>query len=398
MPNKKVLFGLGRNVVVLGVASLLNDISSEMIFPLFPLFVANVLLANTVVIVPVVIGLIEGIAESTASLLKVVSGRWSDKIRRRKPIIVAGYGLSTIVKPALAAATSWPHALVVRFADRVGKGVRTAPRDALIASSSRKKVRGKAFGLHRALDTTGAVIGPSIAFLLMWLLSGQGNSAYRWVFLVAAIPAVISVLVLVLFVKEAKKGRKISRPIIKGKSFGPEFKFYLAIATLFALGNFSWAFFILAANSLGIAAEYTILLYMFYNLIYALTSLPAGLLSDRVGRRPVIAFGYAIFGVTCVGFALVGNAWLAIFLFALYGLFQGITGGVQKAYVSDLVAPQVRGTAMGAFDTAVGLAAFPASFVVGIIWYSVGAWAAFTYGAVLSFAAAALLIVAIRKR
>ncbi len=398
MPNKKVLFGLGRNVVVLGVASLLNDISSEMIFPLFPLFVANVLLANTVVIVPVVIGLIEGIAESTASLLKVVSGWWSDKIRRRKPIIVAGYGLSTIVKPALAAATSWPHALVVRFADRVGKGVRTAPRDALIASSSRKKVRGKAFGLHRALDTTGAVIGPSIAFLLMWLLSGQGNSAYRWVFLVAAIPAVISVLVLVLFVKEAKKGRKISRPIIKGKSFGPEFKFYLAIATLFALGNFSWAFFILAANSLGIAAEYTILLYMFYNLIYALTSLPAGLLSDRVGRRPVIAFGYAIFGVTCVGFALVGNAWLAIFLFALYGLFQGITGGVQKAYVSDLVAPQVRGTAMGAFDTAVGLAAFPASFVVGIIWYSVGAWAAFTYGAVLSFAAAALLIVAIRKR
>jgi MFS family permease len=393
LPNKKrFLFGLGLNVIVLGVASMLTDISTEMIFPLFPLFTVEVLGASAAVI-----GLIEGIAESTASLLKVASGWWSDKIRRRKPIIVAGYGLSTIVKPALAAATSWPHALAVRFADRVGKGARTSPRDALIADSSHRKVRGKAFGLHRALDTTGAVIGPGIAFLLMWLLSGQGNSAYRWVFLIATIPAIIAVFVLVLFVKEVK-GRKISRPVIKGVFFSPEFKLYLGIAAIFAIGNFSWAFFILAAKSLGIAAEYTILLYMFSNLIYALTSLPAGLLSDRVGRRPVIAFGYAIFGVTCVGFALVGSAWLAIFLFALYGLFKGITDGVQKAYVSDLVAPQVRGTAMGAFDTAVGLAAFPASFVVGIIWYSVGAWAAFTYGAVLSFAAAVLLIVAVRKR
>jgi MFS family permease len=388
LPNKKkLLFGLGLNIIVLGVASMLTDISTEMIFPLFPLFTVEVLGASAAAI-----GLIEGIAESTASLLKVASGWWSDKIRRRKPIVVAGYGLSTIVKPALAAATSWPHALVVRFADRVGKGVRTSPRDALIADSTRKKVRGKAFGLHRALDTVGAVVGPAIAFLLLPLLG------YRWVFLIAAIPAIIAVLVLVLFVKEVKKGHKISRPVIKGVSFSPEFKFYLAIAAIFALGNFSWAFFILAAKNLGIAAEYTILLYMFSNLIYALASLPAGLLSDRVGRRPVIAFGYAIFGVTCVGFALVGSAWLAIFLFALYGLFKGITDGVQKAYVSDLVAPQVRGTAMGAFDTAVGLAAFPASFVVGIIWYSVGAWAAFTYGAVLSFAAAVLLIVAIRKR
>lgn len=393
MPNKKkLLFGLGLNVVVLGIASMLTDISTEMIFPLFPLFTVEVLGASTVAI-----GLIEGIAESTASLLKVVSGWWSDKIRRRKPIVVAGYGLSTIVKPALAAATSWPHALAVRFADRVGKGVRTAPRDALIADSSHKKVRGKAFGLHRALDTVGAVVGPAIAFLLLLLL-GLNEHSYRLVFLIATIPAIIAVFVLVLFVKEVKKGREISRPIIKGVSFSPEFKLYLGIATIFALSNFSWAFLILAAKSLGIAAEYTILLYMFYNLIYALTSLPAGLLSDRVGRRPVIAFGYAIFGVTCVGFALVGSVWLAIFLFALYGLFKGVTDGVQKAYVSDLVAPQVRGTAMGAFDTAVGLAAFPASFVVGIIWYSVGAWVAFTYGAVLSFAAAVLLIVAIRKR
>jgi MFS family permease len=388
LPNKKrLLFGLGLNIIVLGVASMLTDISTEMIFPLFPLFTVEVLGASAVAI-----GLIEGIAESTASLLKVASGWWSDKIRRRKPIVVAGYGLSTIVKPALAAATSWPHALAVRFADRVGKGVRTAPRDALIADSTRKKVRGKAFGLHRALDTVGAVVGPAIAFLLLPLLG------YRGVFLIAAIPAIISVLVLVLFVKEVKKGRKISRPILKGVSFSPEFKLYLGIAAIFAIGNFSWAFFILAAKSFGIAAEYTILLYMLYNLIYALTSLPAGLLSDRVGRRPVIAFGYAIFGVTCVGFALVGSAWLAIFLFALYGLFHGVTDGVQKAYVSNLVAPQVRGTAMGAFDTAVGLAAFPASFVVGIIWYSVGAWAAFTYGAVLSFTAAVLLMVAISKK
>ncbi len=387
MRKRGLLIGLGLNVVVLGIASFLTDVSTEMIFPLFPLFTVEVLGASTAAL-----GLIEGLAESAASLLKVVSGWWSDKIGRRKPIVVSGYGLSTVVKPALAAATSWPHALAVRFADRVGKGVRTAPRDALIADSSHKKVRGKAFGLHRALDTAGAVIGPAIAFLLLPLLG------YRWVFLIATIPAIIAVLVLVLVVREVRKSSKISRSITKNGYFSPEFKLYISIATIFALSNFSWAFFILAARSLGIATEYTILLYMFYNLIYALTSLPAGLLSDRVGRRPVIAFGYATFGVTCVGFALVGSAWLAIFLFAIYGLFKGITEGVQKAYVSDLVVPRLRATAMGAFDTAIGLAAFPASFIVGIIWYSVGAWAAFTYGAVLSFVAAVLLIAAVRKR
>lgn len=386
MRRRGLLFGLGFNIIVLGIASFLTDVSTEMILPLFPLFTTEVLLAS-----PAALGLIEGLAESAASLLKVASGWWSDRAGRRKPFVVSGYGLSTAVKPMLALATSWPHALGVRFADRVGKGIRTAPRDAIIADSSEANVRGKAFGLHRTLDTLGAVLGPALAFLLLPLLG------YRRVFLAATVPAVIAVLVLALFVREARRGTSVGASFRAGVgSLSPEFRLFVAIATLFALGNFSWAFLILRAREMGIAAEHAILLYMFHNLVYALVSLPAGVLSDRAGRRPVIALGYCIFGLTCVGFALATSAWHGLLLFAAYGSFRGVVEGVQKAYVADLVAPELRGTAMGAFDTSVGLAMFPSSFIVGIIWASVSSSAAFVYGAVLSFASAALLLAALR--
>ncbi|MDI6819782.1 MAG: MFS transporter [Candidatus Hodarchaeaceae archaeon] len=385
MRRRGLLFGLGFNIIVLGIASFLTDVSTEMILPLFPLFTTEVLLAS-----PAALGLIEGMAESAASLLKVASGWWSDRAGRRKPFVVSGYGLSTAVKPMLALATSWPHALGGRFADRVGKGIRTAPRDAIIADSSEANVRGKAFGLHRMLDTLGAVLGPALAFLLLPLLG------YRRVFLAATVPAVIAVLVLTLFVREARRGRAIGTSFKAGVgSLSPEFRLYAAIATLFALGNFSWAFLILRAREMGIAAEHAILLYMFHNLVYALVSLPAGVLSDRAGRRPVIALGYGIFGLTCVGFALATSAWHGLLLFAAYGSFRGVVEGVQKAYVADLVAPELRGTAMGAFDTSVGLAMFPSSFIVGIIWASVSSAAAFAYGAALSFAATAFLLLAL---
>jgi len=385
LKRRGLLFGLGFNIIVLGIASFLTDVSSEMIFPLFPLFTVEVLGAGAAAL-----GLMEGVAESAASLLKVISGWWSDKLRRRKPFVVSGYGLSTVVKPMLALSTSWSHALGVRFADRVGKGLRTAPRDAIIADSSAPSVRGKAFGLHRTLDTLGAVLGPAIAFLLLPLLG------YRKVFLVATIPAAIAVVVLILFVREVFAGRKGAKISLR-VGLSPEFRLYLAIVALFTLGNFSWAFLILRAKDIGVAPGYTILLYMFHNLIYALASLPAGMLSDRVGRRPVIALGYSIFGITCVGFALASSPWHAIFLFATYGLFRGITEGVQKAYVSDLVVPELRGTAMGTFDTVSGIAAFPASFIVGILWQSIGVQAAFAYGATLSFAATVLLLGALKR-
>lgn len=385
--RRGLLAGLGLNVLVLGVASFLTDVSTEMILPLFPLFVTEVLLAS-----PALLGLMEGLAESAASLLKVASGWWSDKLGRRKPLVVFGYGLSTAVKPALALATSWPHALGVRFADRVGKGMRTAPRDAMIADSSEAGVRGKAFGLHRTLDTLGAVLGPGLAFALLPLLG------YRRIFLLAALPAVLAVLVLVLFVGEVRR-RAVGTSFRLGVgSLSPEFRLYVAVATMFALGNFSWAFLMLRAREIGIAAAHAVLLYMFHNVVYAFASLPAGVLSDRVGRRPVIALGYCTFAFTCVGFALASSAWHVLMLFATYGLFRGIVEGVQKAYVADLVAPELRGTAMGAFDTFVGLATFPSSLIVGVIWARVSSGAAFAYGAALSFAAAALLLAALRER
>jgi MFS family permease len=344
--------------------------------------------------------MIEGLAESAASLFRVASGWWSDKVGRRKPFVVSGYGISTAVKPALAAATSWPHALAVRFADRVGKGVRTAPRDVIISVSSKRRVRGKAFGLHRTLDTLGAVLGPVLAFLLLPIFG------YRGVFLIATLPAVVAVIVLIIFVREIRGTKRIRISFISGvRSIEPEFRIYLAITTIFALGNFSWAFLVLRANALGIAAGLpkleaagvVALFYAFSNFIYAMASTPSGILSDRVGRRPVLSLGYGVFGITCVGFALASTTWHAIVLFATYGLFRGITDGVQKAYISDLVVPKLRGTAMGTFDSVVGIAAFPASFIAGVIWSTINPEATFVYGAVLSISAAVLMLIALRK-
>jgi len=387
LPNKKGLFfGLGANVVVLGIVSLLTDISTEMMLPLFPIFVVKVLGAA-----PAVLGLIEGTAESAASLLKVFSGWWSDRIGRRKPLIVGGYWLSTVAKPFLALASTWTHALGVRFTDRVGKGIRTSPRDALLADSCEPSVRGKAFGLHRTLDTVGAILGPTFAFLLLLSLG------FRDIFLLASIPAVLSVIILVLLVREVGGKRAPELSFKAGlRSLSSGFRRYLAVVTLFSLANLSWAFLILRASELGIRVEHTVLLYMLFNVVYASFSLPAGMLSDRVGRRPVIASGYCIFGFTSVGFASATSAWQVLPLFALYGVFMGFVEGVQRAYVADLVVPQLRGTAMGGFHTATGLALLPASVIAGVLWEVIGSWAAFAFAAVLSFVAALLIVAAVK--
>lgn len=388
MSNKKGLFfGLGLNVVVLSIASLLTDMSTEMIMPLFPIFTVQVL--GTA---PAMLGFIEGLAESAASLLKVFSGWWSDRIGKRKPLIVGGYWLSTVTKPFLAIASTWTHALGVRLVDRVGKGIRTSPRDALLADSCAPSVRGKAFGLHRALDTVGAIFGPTLAFLLLLFLG------FRDIFLLASIPAVLAVIILVFFVREVRKKRAPKLSFRAGLSpLSPSFRRYLAVVILFSLANLSWAFLILRASELGFTVGQAVLLYILFNVIYALVSLPAGMLSDRVGRRPVITAGYFTFGLVCVGFASVTSAWQVLPLFAFYGVFMGFVEGVQRAYVADLVAPKLRGIAMGAFHTAAGLALLPASLIAGALWQVVGSWAAFAFAAALSFAAAMLLLLAVRK-
>lgn len=374
--------GITQNVVVVGLVSLFTDISSEMIYPILPLFLMNVLGAGVTVV-----GLIEGVGEATASLLKLISGWISDRTGRRKPLMLIGYGLSDLTKPLLALATAWPQVLVIRFADRFGKGVRGAPRDALIADSARPEVRGKAFGFHRALDTVGAAIGPLAAFGVLAL---SANS-YRAAFVVASIPGVLAVLILALALHERRPASRKGAPMRLGfASLGREYLLFTGIAALFALGNSSDAFLILRAQDLGMATTLVPLAYFGFNLVYTVLAIPLGSLSDRIGRRSVIAVGYLIFAAVYLGFALAGQAWLVWPLFAAYGAYYALTEGVQRAYVADLVPAERRGAALGTFNAATGAAMLPASLIGGLLWQEVAPSAAFYYGA--AFAAMAALL------
>jgi len=382
--------GLPPNVVALGLVSLFQDISSEMIYPLLPLFLANVLGADKAVI-----GLIEGIAESTASLLKVFSGWLSDRSGRRKAWAVGGYSLSALVKPAVALAQAWPFVLAVRFLDRVGKGVRTAPRDALLAASSPAESRGRSFGLHRAMDTTGAIIGPLLAFVLLPVFSGN----YRPVFAVTLIPGLISVALLLFLVRERhvqvpageRQGLRISLA-----PFDRQFRLFLLAVVVFTLGNSSDAFLLLRADAIGVPGVQIPLLWLVFNVVYALASTPAGVLSDRIGRRGVIVGGYAVFALVYLGFARASAAWHIWLLFAAYGLYYGLTEGVQRAYAADLAPDHLRGTAFGVYHTLTGLALFPASLVAGWLWQTIGVPAPFFYGAAMSGLAVAIFALALR--
>lgn len=383
--------GLSPNVVALGLVSLFQDISSEMIYPLLPLFLANVLGADKAVI-----GLIEGIAESTASLLKVFSGWLSDRSGRRKAWTIGGYSLSALVKPAVSLATAWPFVLAVRFLDRVGKGIRTAPRDALLAASTPVESRGRAFGLHRAMDTAGAVAGPLLAYTLLPIFGGD----YRPVFALTLIPGLISIALLIFLVRERRvKASQEERQKLQISlaPFDRQFKLFLVAVVVFTLGNSSDAFLILRADATGISNVQIPLLWLVFNIVYALASTPAGELSDRIGRRAVIIGGYVVFAVVYLGFAAASAAWHVWFLFAAYGLYYGLTEGVQRAYAADLVPPHLRGTAFGVYHTLTGLALFPASVIAGWLWQAIGVPAPFFYGAAMSGLAVAIFAFALRR-
>jgi MFS family permease len=375
------LKGIRKNVLVFGFVSLLNDISAHIAMPLLPIYLTTVLGADKSII-----GLIEGIAESTSSLLKAASGWVSDKTHKRKRFVSAGYITGAVARFLLAFTTMWQHVLALRFFDRVGKGLRTAPRDAIIASSSQEKTRGKSFGFHRAMDTLGAVLGPGIAFLLFPLLG------YNNLFMLAAIPAFLGVLLVILFVKEKTTIQEIKTKLRK-KPLSPKFKKLLLITAFFYLGNFSYAFFVLRAGDFGYAIESVILLYLAYNITSALFAIPAGTLSDRFGRKPLLALSYIIFSLTCLGFAFAGRAWFVLPLFVMYGLFDAIIEPVQRAFVSDLAEEEHRATALGAHHTVIGMVALPSSLIVGVLWQSFGATAAFSFGAILSVIAAVLLLI-----
>jgi MFS family permease len=393
MAKGRRFFGFGRNVFVAGLVSFFMDVSSEMIYPLVPLFLANVLGVNKSVI-----GLIEGIAESTASLLKVFSGWFSDRIGNRKWLMAAGYGISTLSRPIVALATGWQHVMGSRFMDRFGKGVRTAPRDAIIAESSEKTHLGRAFGFHRSMDTMGAVVGPAIAFFLLGIFSNN----YRIVFWLSMIPGAIAVLLIILFITEKKKVPlpHAERPKLTLKHFDWRFKFFLVIATLFAIGNSSDVFLILRAQQTGISTVMIPVVYLLFNLIYSLSAIPAGIAADRFGKKRVILLGFVLFAILYYGFAVAKDTTAIWVLFAFYGLFMGLTEGIQKAFLATIIPQDFKATAFGIYNTAVGLAMFPASFIGGWLWDHVSPSATFFFGAItasLSTILFVIFIAAIRR-
>jgi MFS family permease len=385
-----------RNVWVVTLTSFLTDVSSEMISNLLPLFLFTVLGVRTSLI-----GLIEGVAETTASLLKVFSGWFSDRLGRRKVLAVLGYGLSTVAKPFLYFATTWGWVLGVRFADRAGKGLRTAPRDALVADSVNERQRGLAFGLHRAGDTAGAFVGLLVALIV--LLAAQHTAAlerrtFQIVVLLSLIPAVLAVVVLALGAREVKvSGAGAERPRLSLAGFDRRFRLFLGIVVLFTLGNSSDAFLILRAQNAGLSVAGVLGMMLTFNLVYSLVSSPAGALSDRIGRRRLLVAGWLLYAVVYLGFFRATAGWHAWALMGVYGIYYGLTEGAAKAFVADLVPSERRGTAYGVYNAAIGLMAFPASLVAGILWQGAGGWeglgpgAPFLFGAVVALLAAVLL-------
>jgi MFS family permease len=375
------LRGIGGNVLVLGLVSLLTDISSEMIYPLLPLFLTVTLGAG-----PAFLGLLEGAAETTAALLKLAAGLASDRLPRRKPLVLAGYTLSSLARPLIALATAPWAVLAIRLADRVGKGIRTAPRDALIADSVPADRRGTAFGFHRAMDHAGALVGPLVAtMLLAWF-----TSDLRVVFWAAAVPGVLAVLIIVTSVREVAR-RQPSDGRFLGDIPAGRLRNYLLIIFLFTLGNSSDAFLLLRAGSLGVPAGRLPLLWAFFHVSKMLTAVPFGALSDRTGRRRVIIAGWLVYAAAYLGFARATSEWQIWLLFAVYGLFYGLTEGAEKAFLADMVEPARRGSAFGWYNCAVGIGALPASLLFGLVWQQLSPQAAFITGAGLACLAALLL-------
>jgi MFS family permease len=397
--NKPVGFwhryrALSPTVLALSLVSFLNDTSSEIIYPLLPAFLALTLGAS-----PFAIGLIEGFAESIASILKLFAGYLSDKFGNRKLPVFLGYSLAAVMRPMLAFVTSWPQVLVVRMTDRVGKGIRGAPRDALLASTVSPDMRGFAFGFNRAADHLGAVVGPVVAFLLLTYLAADPSTPtareFQQVFLFASIPVALGLFVIVFFVREEKKviADADAIPIkFSLNAFDSNFKKFLGVIALFTLSNSTDAFLLLRAEQAGVAPAMLPLLWMVLHFSKVFSSIAGGDLSDRIGRKKTIVAGWIVYAAVYGGFAFVDSAWQAWALFIVYGFYFGLTEGVEKALVADLVEDEKRGTGFGFYNLAYGITVFPASLIFGLVWTTLGATPAFLMSAAISVIAAAFLL------
>jgi MFS family permease len=391
---------LPRNVFAISLVSLLNDASSEIVYPLLPVFLSVTLGAS-----PGIVGLIEGTAESISSLLKLFAGHFSDRHGKRKVFVVFGYVLSSFTRPLLAFAGSWPQVLGVRLADRVGKGIRTAPRDAMIADNVRIEERGLAFGFHRAMDHTGAVIGPLLGYLLIFLLAANRNAPtaadFTKIFLLASIPALAAVVVVAFFVRESYRpanGPDAQPARLSLRGFDSNFKRFLVLVALFTLSNSSDAFLLLRAQSRGVSVAAIPLLWAMLHVSKVVSSVFGGDLSDRLGRRRLIVSGWILYAAVYAGFAFVVNPISVWILFLIYGIYFGLAEGAEKALVADLVRPDQRGTAYGLYNLAFGITVLPASLLMGGLWVWRGPEMAFLVSAVLGSSAAILLLLLVRTR
>lgn len=374
------MFRVPKNVFILGLVSLFNDIASEMIYPIVPIFLTSVLGA------PVsIVGLIEGIAEATASLTKFFSGYISDKVQRRKIFVSTGYSFGAISKLLIALATAWYFVLFARFIDRLGKGIRTSARDSLLLQNATPENRGFIFGFHRAMDSMGAVIGPLLALLLLVLAENN----IRLVFFLAFIPSFIGVILLILLVKERRqeKENKKFKLNFSWRDINPNLKLFFVVSIIFWLGNSSDAFLILRAQNLGLATTLVILTYVLYNVSQTIFATPAGRLADKIGARRVFAIGLLIFAAVYFMFGIINNSLLIWILFPIYGLYIAFTDGVSKAYISEFITEKESGSYFGLYQTGIAFAGFFASFIAGILWSSINPSATFYYGALMSILA-----------
>lgn len=375
------------------MVSFFTDLSTEMVYPLIPLYLTSAFGAT-----PAIIGIIEGIAESLASLLKVFSGYLSDRFQKKKAIAFAGYATSLVYKLALLIAGSWVGILAARVIDRFGKGIRTAPRDVLVSESADKETMGKSFGLHKALDMAGAAMGILVTYFL--LRGSNGDFNYPQIFIISAVPALLG-LSMFLFVKEKKGPHRIQSKVPFWKSIRQidgQLKLYLLVVFVFTLGNSSNSFLLLKAKATGFDDTSVVLLYFLYNIIASLLSIPLGKLSDKVGRKRLLVTGYLVFALCYFGFAFAGNQMQMVVVFALYGVYTAMVAGVERAFVAEISPAELKGTMLGLHSTVTGIALLPASVIAGLLWNRFGVEVPFVFGASLSLLAACILLVFMRNK
>lgn len=383
MDEKKKIFGLEKNAFFTGLTSFFTDTSTKMVYSVMPLFLLSIGASKTT------ISLIEGIAESTASLLKAISGYWSDKIGKNKPFMIIGYGITAIITPLYALARVPIQILFFRFFERIGKGLRVAPRDSLISGSIKKNEAGKTFGFQKAMDNSGAIVGPLIAFLLLSIFPLN----YSYIFLLATIPAILGVLTIIIFIKEAKAEKNETTNKISLKLLPKKFYFFLIIIFVFTLGNSADALLLVKTSETGIDKSYIPFVYMIFNTVSVLLAIPIGKLSDRIGREKLIILGFLVYAIVYYFFGRFNSINVFIFLFMLYGFYSALTDGSQKAMISDIVSKDLKGTGFGIYHAVLGITLLPASLIAGLLYDRVNSNAPFYFGSVMALIATILMII-----